>query len=296
MPNGDKPTVHEHYVPKVYLSGFAADNASKRIYRLSLSNISAGCTDVKIESQAFQNNLYEAKNSSGNFIGRNYIENCLHNVETLYGKYRSALFSEIESCKVTNETTYLSHEMRCFLTQFILLQMVRTKSIIQAVQTKTAEDLKEYVHPNEAKLLALFKLFAFFDTDKTTPLVGASMIDIMLPWLDNMVLFVGYFSEDVLFTSDNPVYALMEDYNKKEPTEILLPLSPRVVVAFIHRDKVGREYDNQILQLSKEWAKHICECTIIGAKDALYSPHKFELNALKEIERIRNMEIHDKAK
>lgn len=290
MPNGDRPTVDEHYVPQVYLRGFAADPALERIYRLRLSDISAGCINVKIESQVFQKNLYEVKNSSGNFIGRNYIENCLHDVETLFGEYRSTLFSEIEACKATNELTYLSQDMRSFLTKFILLQMVRTKSVIQFSQAKATEDLREYVYPYEAKILTFFKLFPFFDTDKATPLVGSNMIDIMSPWLDNMVLFVGYFSDDVLFTSDNPVYALMEDYNIKEPVEILLPLSPQSVVALIHRDKVGQECNNQILQLSDEWAEHIRECTIIGASDTLYAPYEFDLNYLKEIKRIRNKE------
>lgn len=290
MPNGDKPTVDEHYVPQVYLRGFATDNNSERIYRLSLANISAGCTNVKIRSQSYERNLYEVKNSSGNFIGRNYIENSLHDVETLFGKYCSTLFAEIEACKATNKITYLSQDMRSFLTKFILLQMVRTKSAIQFAQTKATEGLKEYVYPHEAKILTFFKLFPFFDTDKATPLVGSNMIDIMIPWLDNMVLFVGSFSDDVLFTSDNPVYALMEDYNVKEPAEILLPLSPRFVAIYIHRDKVEQEYNNQIIQLSDEWAEHIRECTIIGARDTLYAPYEFDLNYLKEIERIRNKE------
>ena len=288
MSNGNKPTVNEHYVPQVYLRGFATDSNPERIYRLSLSNISAGCKNVKINSQLVEKNLYEIKTDNNIFIGRNYIEKCFQEKETLFGEYRSKLFSEIEVCKDSNQIKYLSKEVRDFFTNFTLLQMVRLARIVKSACNKASDDLNKYTKAYEAHILTYFKLFPFFDKEKTLPLVGQSMVEEMTPWLNEMVFFAGYFESNILFTSDNPVFAYIDNFDTKEPTEIFFSLSPQCVIIFLHRDENNQIYDNQIIPLSNELASHIQICTIKNAQDALYSSYEFKGEDFAKIEEIRN--------
>ena len=92
MPNGDKPTIKEHFVPQTYLRGFSENSTT--IYRFDLKRDIQTSISVPIKSVAYIENLYELQADDNSFINRNFIENSLSQLETKLPHYLKMLESK----------------------------------------------------------------------------------------------------------------------------------------------------------------------------------------------------------
>lgn len=98
MPNGSNRTKKQHYVPQVYLRGFAPqylktdsekNKNSKTKYGVFYYDLQEGTQSkiaVPTNSVCFENDLYEVTGKSGEIVYDNRLENCFSGLESIYSK------------------------------------------------------------------------------------------------------------------------------------------------------------------------------------------------------------------
>ena len=70
MPKGAKPTVNEHYIPRMYLRGFSeiTKSGKAKLWQFSLKSMQQSTVQVGVEDICFEKHLYEIKGSDGSYI------------------------------------------------------------------------------------------------------------------------------------------------------------------------------------------------------------------------------------
>ncbi len=76
MPNGEKPTENEHFIPQMYYKGFSEIKESGKAYiwQFSLKTMCQMPGQVDVRDICLKKNLYELKGNYGSFIAQNTIE------------------------------------------------------------------------------------------------------------------------------------------------------------------------------------------------------------------------------
>ena len=193
-------TKKQHFVPQVYLRGFSADE--KRIWSYSLDPIDSG-TLVPIESLCRENYLYEIRGEDGNLIFPNWIETILCGLEGMFATNLRAL--ERKACHKENYTTkcFLTSQEKAFWKVFVGVQMMRSPSVIRAVDDVAKEFLDNQLSDNQIRTFAVSQCLPFFSElrpeDKTA-------FSLFLRPLLNMSIAIGVDESGTMFTSDEPIY------------------------------------------------------------------------------------------
>ena len=105
MPNIQKNTIKQHYVPQVYLKGFSQDK--KRIYRFDIAHENQITQPVAISSVCYKKDMYELSDEKGKNIATNYIENVLGEFEAQFNFHMTKL-KETAYKKSSNRIKFLS--------------------------------------------------------------------------------------------------------------------------------------------------------------------------------------------
>ena len=89
MANGNEPTTDEHCIPRMHLRRFSERKQKKSkfkdlIWAYNLTTMKQLPQQIPIEDICFEEHLYEFKDSEGNFIDRNFVENRLSNYEKVF--------------------------------------------------------------------------------------------------------------------------------------------------------------------------------------------------------------------
>ncbi|HAQ91220.1 MAG TPA: hypothetical protein DCR89_09895, partial [Coprococcus sp.] len=101
MPNGSNRTEKQHYVPQVYLKGFAPQyvyqsreknkNSKTKygVFYYDLQERTQSKIAVPIKSVCFENDLYEVTGKSGEIVYDNRLENRFSRLESRYAELRT---------------------------------------------------------------------------------------------------------------------------------------------------------------------------------------------------------------
>lgn len=84
MPNGEKPTTNEHFIPQMYLRGFSEIKKRDKslIWQFNLKTMQQTPVQVDIQDICSEKHLYEIKGSDGSIIAQNTIEKTFGKIET----------------------------------------------------------------------------------------------------------------------------------------------------------------------------------------------------------------------
>ena len=101
MPNGSNRTRKQHYVPQVYLRGFAPQYLNKcsensknskpkyGVFYYDLQERTQSKIAVPTNSVCFENDLYEVMGKSDEIVYDNRLENCFSILERRYAEFRT---------------------------------------------------------------------------------------------------------------------------------------------------------------------------------------------------------------
>lgn len=132
MANGNKPTIDEHFVPRMYLRNFSEIKGEKAlICQFDTNTMLQTPTSVKVEDVCCEKNLYELRDSDGSFIARNHIENTFRQIEDYTARVIKSIVAKSQNEKCLNCTTVLSQDDKSYLTIFITALLYRDPQTIE---------------------------------------------------------------------------------------------------------------------------------------------------------------------
>lgn len=280
MPNVQKPTKDQHYVPQVYLKGFSQDQ--KRIYRYDLRTNTQKSEPVPISSICFEKYLYEFTDNLGKKLGVNYMEKCFCEFEANFSQHLNKLKSHITHKPDDNVLFVMSPDENTFWVVFTAIQMLRSPWVLSVARECSNEFLKEQFTDEELRTISVLLCLPFikdlFDKEDT-PLKH------LINSIKNLSIAIGIDKNDRIFTSDDPVYCYGEDLNSIE--KIIFPISSNLVLFFLSDIYINtlnkilifdiNNYDLNEINLSISYAAQSCilskyllnETEIIQIKQAL---------------------------
>ena len=291
---GDKKiTKRQHFVPQVYLRGFSAD--AKRVWSYSLDPLDSG-TLAPIESLCRENYLYEIRGEDGNLIFPNWIETVLCGLEGMFATNLRAL--ERKACHKENYTIkcFLTSQEKAFWKVFVGVQMMRSPSVIRAVDDVAKEFLDNQLSDNQIRTFAVSQCLPFFSElrpeDKTA-------FSLFLRPLLNMSIAIGVDESGTMFTSDEPIYcysshrenlAEIEEYDK-----IIMPLTSELVL-FLRGGEAAKGYDrNRLFPLRGEDQEAAKLSIAYSARTRVFAKRELSESDRKLIERARREKAEDLA-
>lgn len=290
MPNVNKPTKDEHFVPRMYLKGFSnVQNKSGKekafIWEFSLKSMQQIPTLVNIESICYEKNLYELKNEDGSFIAQNRIENTFGKIEEQTSRVIGQIITKSQFKQCLNCQTILSEEDKSYLIIFITALMYRDPQTIKngmsILQTSNPEidDCKARNHT----LLNLLPMGIDTEWDKNT-IIRTAIKD-----LCGMAFQIGIADDDVIITSDRPVIKWSPDKNEiyNRPEAVVFPLTSRLVLYLFPIEKVKPIGRNCFIRLSEEQITDIQYNVAVNAREWIYSRNQLTEEQIKRVKEAR---------
>lgn len=226
MPNIQKPTSKQHYVPQVYLRGFSQDQ--KRIYRYDLKTGFQKREPVSISSVCFLKDMYEFTDEKGKKLGVNYIEKCFCEFEAIFSQHINKLKTHITHKPDNNSLFVMDSDESAFWTAYTAIQILRSPWILSATYEWAEEYLKEQSSNDELQTIDILLCLPFLKDliDKE-----GSLFKCLISSIKNLSIVIGIDKNDRIFTSDNPVYCYGDNLNSIE--KIIFPLSSNLVLFFL---------------------------------------------------------------
>lgn len=320
MPNGSNRTKKQHYVPQVYLRGFAPQYLNKRsenskkpklkygVFYYDLQERIQSKIAVPTNSVCFENDLYEVTGKSGEIVYDNRLENCFSILERRYAELRT----NIEKKAFVKD----NYKTKCFLTRdekmhfigYITVQLLRTSHFLNSaldVAKKIDCDGK-----TDRQLMNLVRLTCLLflcsnqenvEQDKSSGVIRDSQMRVLnaiMGPMFGMSLMIGVDNEAMLITTDNPVYMVHSnrdyiiDDEYIENDEIIFPITASLCLIMVGGENKDKYPKNCLFEITDEWRKHIFEAMCRTTDRKIFSNHKFDKDELKIIDGVLN----DKAK
>lgn len=281
-----KPTVKQHYVPQCYLKGFSIDG--EHLYRYPLNDLSSGGTYVPIKSVLFKKNLYEFYNENGEFIARNYIENCFTQLEGMFATYLCRILQKAYNPRNYKSNCFFSPEEKSFWLLYSLLQILRSPEVIEhsTAYAKAHLDASEIISANFTKRF-LLPFFEDSELNESLPLYA------LLQKTEDCAICIGHDRHGSLFTSDWPVFGWCETDCGSDFNCLAFPLKSDLAIFFIPRRILPSSLRNAIFDLSDAAVQFLKENIVLVSRDCILSSHK--LNK-QDLALIRNVENSDDKK
>ena len=225
-----QPTRDQHYVPQEHLRGFSQDHVS--IYEFNIKMGAPIEIPVPIESICREKDLYEIRDSKGQIMNVNYLEDILCKFEGLFAEYKRRLLNKAKHRENFRTRCFLTKEEKQFWTFYTALQVVRIPTMLQG----TAEILKEaypgYFTDSEAANAAReFCLPFFSEPSKDDVNSLLAFISILMP----KSLSVGYAPCDRIFTSDTAVYGYSPKNELFDFETLWFPITSSATLLFADR-------------------------------------------------------------
>lgn len=273
-------TIKEHYIPRVYLNGFASRD--ERIYFYDLKTYRYSNQLVPVKTVCYKKNLYEYRNENNELIYTNSNEKALNNLETMFSKKRTAIRTRI---RITNPKTtcFLSEEEIAFWITYIVIQIFRLPKVIDEI-TYALRDMipstgDANLHRNTA-LYILLPLLKKLDSQSTELKLYNEFISI----ISTMRCTIGYDGKHRLITSDSPIYLYAPKQRIQDCLKIYFPIDSSLCLIFT-KDELYP--DNGIMLLNDYEYENIFKSIVYAADDKLYLSREFTRNELRWIKSAR---------
>lgn len=324
MPNGSNRTKKQHYVPQVYLRGFApqylkTDSEKNKIakskygvFYYDLRERKQSEIAVPINSICFENNLYEVTGKSGEIVYDNWLENCFSILEKRYAELRT--YIEKKAFVKDNYKTkcFLTRDEKLHLMGYMTIQILRTPTFLNMAlkvaqvvweNGKSEEQLKNIV-----RIQCLSFIDAYYKKDENDVCNNKKFIRIsdnqfkilglIIDYMSSMSYMVGVDNKSRLITSDNPVY--IRNSNKEclmkgevvQNDEIIFPITASLCLIMFGGENKDKYPKNCLFEITDEWRKHIFTAMCCTTDKKIFSNHKFDKDELKIIDEV----LKDEAK
>ena len=221
----NKPTEKEHYIPQTYLRAFSVPEDDRMIIQYDLDVNPVVSRRVPIKTICYKKNLYEIKNSEGEIVRQNYLENCLNVLEGLFANNRRKLFAKANKINLGCKS-FLSNEEKAFWKLYIALQLLRYPEALQTAEEAFEEFLigesSGEMTRDIAKLYCLPFLGSYDPEDR-------NVLTEELKLIEPLDICVEICQTERFITSDRPIFAYSPTFPKEIKLEqIVFPLSPKV--------------------------------------------------------------------
>lgn len=235
MPYGDKLTSCEHFVPQMYLKGFSDTKIYCKgnkhfIWQYDLKTMSQSSQPVPINSICYEKDLYEIKDSNGEIIAQNYVEDKLNLIEKQVDIVFRSIIQKAENADSLPDQHFLSDEEKSTLIIFISIQILRDPESLSIMSEATKMQSTDY-SDLEAKNSVLLNLLP---TNIDTEYNCEPLLLRFAEMLYGMAFQVGITNEDSIISSDKPyaVEKMCDEAGNRFKT-ITFPLTSRIVL-YLH--------------------------------------------------------------
>lgn len=289
MSEKTNPTVKQHYISQFYLRGFSDDEIY--IYRYDIQD-KKNVKQVPINSICYEKNLYEFKNTDGEYIERNIVEDRLAILE---GKI-SEVINEIDrnSTEPRNYMTgsFLSKEQKAFLISFATIQILRVPEIIKLVSEEISREFNvesEDISNNYA-ISTCLPIFKTLNPEEKSVFWG------VMEWFNDMTFAIGVTNSEPFVTSDRPCCLIMhpekEKLEKFIPDEIVFPLSSKLILLMHPYNDDNIKKRNRLVKLPIDYVRRYNKRIIDGGCRYIYSKDELTKEEMKWFEkRCKNHEL-----
>lgn len=299
MPNGSNRTRKQHYVPQVYLRGFAPQYLNKCsensksskikycVFYYDLQERTQSNIAVPIYSVCFERNLYEVMGKSGEIVYDNRLENRFSRLERRYAELRTNIEKKAFVKDNYKIKSFLTYDEKLHLMGYMTIQLLRTPTILN-LALKVAKE----VWKNDEKYVDNNKKFVGI-SDNQFEILGS----IIRPMV-GMSFMIGVDNKSRLITSDNPVY--IRNSNKEclmkgevvQNDEIIFPITASLCLIMFGGENKDKYPKNCLFEITDEWRKHIFTAMCCTTDKKIFSNHKFDKDELKIIDEV----LKDEAK
>lgn len=294
MPNGDRLTKKQHYIPQVYLRGFSPEyakgnkeysSAKYTIYYHEIHSTKQHLQAVPIKSICYNEYLYEVTGDDGEIVLPNHLEHFFSAVEKMFSDFRSKLerkaFIE-ENCRTK---CFLTNEEKIFWVTFIIIQILRMPQILELAENLSKETWGNSVNSKQAKNIARMFCLPFFKEIKEDS-KDAFVFDALFEPMKNMSFGVGVDRERKIITSDKPVYVCAKSFPCDEYDEIIFPISSELCLFLFGKENKANHHKNFLFSINDEIREEILKSMTASSFGKLYSNHildKTERRYIKEV-------------
>ncbi len=290
MPNGNKPTVDEHFVPRMYLKGFSevkqkANKQKAYIWEFNLKSMKQIPKQVDIEDICFEKNLYELKDADGSFIAQNRIENIFGKLEGQTRRVIELIKAKSQNGQCLNCSTILSEDDKSYLIIFITALMYRDPQTIKTGISilQTSNPAIDYRQARNNTLLNLLPTGIDAEWDENT-IIKTAVKD-----LCGMAFQIGIADDDVIITSDRPFVKWSPDENElyNRPKAVVFPLTSRLVLYLFPIETVEPIGRNCFIRLTEEQINDIQHNVAVYAREWIYSRNPLTKEQLERVKEAR---------
>lgn len=262
------PTRKEHFIPQVYLNGFASSD--KRLYFFDLNTLKYSDCMVSVKDICYKKDLYEYKNKNDVIIYTNTIERALSVLERMFSKHRESMRSRI---KLTDPHTknFLSDEEGVFWITYITVQLLRMPKIINEISSALAEMIPSNGDSNLHRNTALFLLLPFLRQLEPES-IEARLYSEIFNSISKMKCTVAYDSLHRFFTSDCPLYMYAPTQRISDCRKIVFPIDSSLCILFTTE---GLYPDNGIITINDYELESIFKSIAYASDEKLYTATRF---------------------
>ncbi len=241
----NKPKRDQHFVPKVYLKGFSEDDVFVIMNEVDQKIILS--KSVPIDTICFKKDLYETKNNQGEFVNRNYLEECLRHLEIQFTYYRERLKKRAYIKDNYKTNCFFTKDEKTFWRVFITLQMLRSPKVLETAKNFSENYFGESMSKNDAHAMAVKTCLPFFEEAKPD---SQNCFMILIEPLYSMSIALGVDYSDQLITSDNPVYCYSPNQTIESYSRVVFPLTSDLVIVLSGQDYKNEYGKNRLFEIS----------------------------------------------
>ena len=268
----------EHYVPRVYLKGFSDNNKSVYAYSLKDDKEILNCS---IETACQERWLYEFKNDDDKLILANLLEDILAKVEILFSKYRDILIKKAYQTENLKTKCFFTTEEKAFWKVYIVIQMLRTPSIINGLTDRIKNQVGEEFTTNEVRNYTLISVLPILkelriENNAFSFLLGLISQDHICAFVDN---------SHGLFTTDNPIACDSPKQGSNEIELLYFPVTTDIAI-ILFGGELKKEYGrNRLYYFNSQQLLKFKQGIAFTAQNMIYSKCKLSKD---DIELIKN--------
>lgn len=269
----NNPTSKEHYIPKVYLKGFASDD--ERIYFYDLNTRLYSKVMVPIRTICYEKDLYEYRNSNNEIVLTNRIENVLGALEEQFSKYKNSIRTRIMVAD-SHTRNFLSEDEVLYWLTYITLQILRLPKIIDAATAFFKEIIPANGDDNLHRNAALYVLLPCLKQLEPNS-IETKLFDLIIKGIGSMRVTVAYDEKHRIFTSDSPIFTYTPA--KYTPSQritncekVIFPIDESLCLIF---SRNGLYPDNGIILIDDREFEIICKSIAYAADEKLFTKRKF---------------------
>ncbi len=293
MPNGDKRTKKQHYIPQVYLRGFSSDYLREdvekdkyRIYFYELDKEGLPSRHVPIKSVCYKNDLYEVTGENGNIVLPNYLETVFSVLENCFSKYRSRLERKAFLPENYKTNCFLTSDEKVFWVTYIVIQMLRSPEVLKLAE-KTAEEIwKDKVDSNQINNIARLYCLPFFKELNEDDMETRVMNAFLEPML-SMTFGIGVDVEGRVITSDKTMFIYTkEEFPCKEYGKIIFPITSELCLYMYGAEEKTNVRKNCLFPIDEYDREEIIKSMVASAFEKVYSSKELNDNEIRYINEI----------